>query len=337
MLTIICLCARDSFAWMHASCLLVEKTRLIAASIVQQRPLLPPQRITTMECYENYVAEIVERGPAHENKHHLVPFGKIQPHFREVLHDSKMFATSPRLRMLFSNATWHIGEEDGAGELKKVFATLDVNRFPNKEDAWINSGEAQTTTFRCCLLTIDEYSANVLFVNFNQGATTNQLAKFREEYALAHAQCFNKIHMLESQTMCIHATTEELKTSVGDLQQTQLEILRDQGRVNKGIEERLDKLEKLEEQLLSGAPAKKQRLGTCQNRHHEQVKPHQWLNPGDVVLLKTHALEKHVVETWTGSRYLLCGKISGKHVQANNRSMLWPCPSCNVGKDDVAA
>ena len=291
-----------------------------------------------MERYENYVAEIVERGPAHENKHHLVPFGKIQPHFREVLDDSKMFvAASPRLRMLFCKETWHIGEEDADGELNKIFATLDANRFPQKEDVWTNFDEAQTTTFHCCMLTVDEYSTNVLFLNFKQGATDHQLAKFREEYALAHAQCFHKIHVLESQTACITATTEELKTSVGDLQQKQLEILRDQGAVNKGIEERLEKLEKLEERLLSGPSAKKQRLGTCQNRHHEQVKPHQWLEPGDVVLLKTHALEKHVVETWTGSRYLLCGKISGRHVQANNRSLLWPCANCNVAKDDVAA
>ena len=118
--------------------------------------------------------------------------------------------------------------------------------------------------------------------------------------------------------------------------ENQLEILRDQSKANESLEERLAKLEELEEQAMSGPSAKKQRVGRCQNRHHEQVKPHQWLNSRDVVLLKTHALQQHVVETWTGSRYILCGKLSGKHIQANTRSMLWPCNKCNVGTDAAA-
>ena len=103
-----------------------------------------------------------------------------------------MFTASPRLQLLFSKATWHIGEENNEGELTKVFATLDANRFPNKEDVWTNYDATQTTSFSCSLLTIDQYSTTVLLVNYNQGETSNQLAKFKEEHALAQAKKFPK-------------------------------------------------------------------------------------------------------------------------------------------------
>ena len=247
-----------------------------------------------------------------------------------------MFVLSPRLRPLFAESTtWHIGEEDSEGEMKQVFATLQADRFPKKDDVWKNADEAQTTTFSCSLMTVDEYSKKVLFIN-DQGETSNQLAKFREEYALAHAEAFNRLYYLEGQTAGIQATTEELKTSMGDLQQKQLDLLRDQGAVNKSIEERLEKLEKQEERAMSEPPAKKQRFDRCPNRHHEQVKSHQWLKPGAVVLLKSHANQQFVVETWTGSHYILCGKISGKLVQSNTRNMFWCCGRCNVGTDVAA-
>lgn len=289
--------------------------------------ILSSQLIARMDKYEDFVAEIVERGPGHQNKHHLVPWGKGTPHFREVLPDSQMFTASPRLQLLFSKATWHIGEENNEGELTKVFATLDANRFPNKEDVWTNYDATQTTSFSCSLLTIDQYSTTVLLVNYNQGAASNQLAKFKEEYALAHAEAFNRIHTIEAQNAGIQATTAALKTAVGDLQQKQLDLLRDQGHVNNSIVERL---EKLEEQA-AGPPSKKPRVDKrCPNRHHERVQKHHWLNPGDMVLLlgNHHSLQKVVVESWAETHYIVCEKTTGKSIHATHRSMLWPCPKC---------
>ena len=236
---------------------------------------------------------------------------------------------------VFSQKAWYIAEEGAENQILEYLARIDIDRFPHKDDKWTNCGsKGQAVSFTCCLMTVDQYSSTMLLLNFNEGAT-NQLAKFREEYALAHAECYNRLHMIASQAEGIQATTEELKTSVCDLQQKQLDILRHQGAVNKSIEERLNELEKIEEKAAE-PPAKRQRFDKCANRHHEQVKARQWLNPGDVVLLKSHANQQYVVETWTGTHYTLCGKISGKFVQSNNRSMLWLCARCNVGTDVAA-
>ena len=290
-----------------------------------------------MDDFQKYVARVVGHGPdGKSDEHYLLPFGpESAPRFRECVLDSKMFVAPARLQMFFSQKAWYIAEEGAENQIREYLASIEIARFPQKGDKWTNCGSNnQTVTFTCSLMTIDQYSSTMLLMNFGEGAT-NQLAKFKEEYALAHAECYSRLHMLEGRTAGIQATTEELKTSVGDLQQKQLDILRRQGAVNKSIEERLNELEKIEEKATE-PPAKRQRFDKCANRHHEQVKARQWLNPGDVVLLKSHANQQYVVETWTGTHYTLCGKISDKLFQSNNRNMLWPCARCNVGTDVAA-
>ena len=289
-----------------------------------------------MDDFQNFVARVVGRGPdGKSDEHYLLPFGHT-PGFRECVLDGKMFAAPARLQMFYTQKTWYIAEEGRAMKdaIAEYLARIDIDRYPQKEDVWTPCGTDRSlpaVSFTCCLITIDQYSSTMLLDNFDAGVSeSNQLATFKAEYSLAHAQCFQRFHVLESKTSSIQADTEELKTNVGVLKRNQIEILKDQSIVNDSLDERLSKLEKLQEQA-AGPFAKKQRVvdKRCPNRH-ARVQTHQWLNPGDIVLVLGghHSLQKVVVESWAQTHYIVCEKSSGKSIHANPRSLLWPCAKC---------
>ena len=293
-----------------------------------------------MDDFQNFVARVVGRGPDGQcDEHYLLPVGKApaQAHFRECVLDSKMFVAAPaKLEMFFSQKTWYIAEEGRATKdaIAEYLARIDIDRYPQKGDVWTPCGTERSLpalSFTCNLITIDQYSSTMLLENWHGGVTeSNQLVAFKAEYNLAHAQCFKRFHVLESKTASIEADTVELKASVGDLQRNQIEILKDQSTVNESLDERLSKLEKLQEQAAGPPPTKKQRVvdKKCPNRH-ARVQTHQWLNPGDMVLLlgHHHSLQKVVVESWAETHYIVCEE-SGKKIHASQRSMLWPCARC---------
>ena len=277
-----------------------------------------------MDDFQNFVARVVGRGPDGQcDEHYLLPVGKApaQAHFRECVLDSKMFvAALAKLEMFFSQKTWYIAEEGRATKdaIAEYLARIDIDRYPQKGDVWTPCGTERSLpalSFTCNLITIDQYSSTMLLGNWHGGVSeTNQLATFKAEYNLAHAQCFTRFHVLESKTASIEADTVELKASVGDLQRNQIEILKDQSVVNESLDERLSKLEKLQEHA-AGPPTKKQRVDKrCPNRHHERVQKHQWLSPGDMVLLlgNHHSLQKVVFESWAQTHYIVCEQCGNK-------------------------
>ena len=175
--------------------------------------------------------------------------------------------------MFYTQKTWYIAEQGHATKdaIGQYLARMDIDRYPQKEDVWTPCGTDRSlpaVSFTCCLITIDQYSSTMLLDNFDAGVSeSNQLVAFKAEYNLAHAQCFKRFHVLESKTASIEADTVELKASVGDLQRNQIEILKDQSTVNQSLDERLSKLEQLQEQAAGPPPPKKQRVDKrCPNR-----------------------------------------------------------------------